>query len=187
MKKNFLYGLIVSVSMISICAYADPTEQAQDASNSALTTKGYVDEGLKYVYDVANGTSNGAVKTLQQTVGGLQETIGHEADPGNNVPASGLVGDVANLQGALSDGQGGLINVGTLKQTVDGLQTSTYSGGDGVTVTQGTNGAPGTIKLGLPANPGAGSYVYQVDSNGTGTWAPIEVEDSWNPGFLTNQ
>ena len=166
MKKSMVCGLMMSVSMFSIAAYADNDD-------NALTTKKYVNDGLTFVYGVANGTENGAVKTLQQVVGQV-------ADPEHSVEASGLAG-------ALSDGNGGWINVGTLKQTVDGLQTQTYNGGDGITVTQGTNGNPGTIKVGLPNNAQNGAkYVFQSDGNGGGTWTQMEVVNTWDSSFLTN-
>lgn len=102
MKRNFLCGLIASVSMISIGAYADPVP---DASSSALTTKGYVDDGLKYVYKVANGTLPGTVQNLQSIVGapasgndpatGLVGAIGTAGS--GNTPGTGLTGDVEAL------------------------------------------------------------------------------------------
>lgn len=114
MKRNFLCGLIASVSMISIGAYADPVP---DASSAALTTKGYVDDGLKYVYKVASGISDGAVKSLQNIVG-------NAADPANNVEATGLVKRVTDLE-----------------------NSNGYTAGTGIKVTPGTGDNPSTIGL----------------------------------------
>ncbi len=90
MKKSILYGLMTSLVVFSSAAYA--TEPVADDQTSALTTKGYVDAGLKYVYDVASGTSNGAVQNLQNAVG--TASVG-------NTPGTGLIGDVEELQEAV--------------------------------------------------------------------------------------
>ncbi len=153
MKRNFLCGLIASVSMISIGAYADPVP---DASSAALTTKGYVDDGLKYVYKVASGISDGAVKSLQNIVG-------NAADPANNVEATGLVKRVTDLE-----------------------KNNGYTAGTGVVVTPGENDDPSTIGIAVPSNATNGTkYVFQADGNGGGTWQAMEVESTWDPTFLT--
>lgn len=195
MKKKLLYSLIASMSMISIGAYAAPGD---DASTSALTTKGYVDAGLKYVYDVAEGTENGTVKTLKNTVGNA--ALGTSAQTvtgainelnttinGDGVNSDGLVGDVADLSGdvadlqdALGDGNGNLIDVSTLKETVDGL--SANSAIDGANTGVRISNKKIQLDVGNASNT---TYVYKTDSNGNGTWQAMEVEDSWNPGFLT--
>lgn len=195
MKKKLLYSLVVSMSMISIGAYAAPGD---DASTSALTTKRYVDAGLKYVYDVAEGTENGTVKTLKNTVGNA--VLGTSAQTvtgainelnttinGDGVNSDGLVGDVADLsddvadlQDALGDGNGNLIDVSTLKETVDGL--SANSAIDGANT--GVRISDKKIQLDV-GNASNTTYVYKTDSNGNGTWQAMEVEDSWNLGFLT--
>lgn len=205
MKKSFAYGLAMSVSALSIGAYAAPGD---DASSAALTTKGYVDTGLKYVYDSAKGD----ITNLQTTVGApangvnpatglvgdvadLQTTVGTPSDGIN--PGTGLVGeiaaltedvddladDVSDLQTAVGDANSGLI------KKVNDLESAsqTYNAGAGVAVTAGANaGDPATISLALPNNPTAGaSYVFKPNNNGGGTWETIEVEDTWDPGFLT--
>lgn len=189
MKKSFLYGLIASVSMVSFQAYADPVP---DATSSALTTKGYVDAGLKYVYDVAEGTENGTVKTLKNTIGNT--AMGTSANTvtgainelnttinGDGTTSDGLVGDVANLQEALDDGTGNLVDVGALKQTVDGLsQNSAIDGAN-----NGVRISNKKIQLDV-GNTGNTTYVYKTNELGTGgSWEALEVEDSWDPGFLT--
>ncbi len=193
MKKGVFYGLVASVSMFSLSAYAT------DASESALTTKGYVDAGLKHVYKVANGTSNGAVKNLQNAlsdgngglinVGDLQTAIGSESV--GQTPGSGLLGDVETLQDKIGNTamgtQAGTVTgaIKELKDAVDSVETNNYTDGTGIKITPGANGDPASIGLDI-SDPAAGSYTYQVDDQGNGTWAPIEVEDSWDPGFLTN-
>ena len=190
MKKSVLYSLIASISMVSAGAYADP-----DASNSALTTKGYVDTGLKYVYDVATGASNGTVKNLQNDVTNLQNAIG-TAGVGNT-PGTGLTGDVEALQDALDDGTGNLIDVSTLKDTVGDANgglvkrvneleaaSQEYIEGTGIDISQDAQGK-NVVSLDLGTTQNNTTYVFKTDTNGNGTWQAMEVEDSWNPGFLT--
>ena len=129
MKKSVLYSLIASLSMVSAGAYADPVA---DASSSALTTKGYVDAGLKYVYD-----------SIQGDVEALQETVG-TASVGNT-PGTGLTGRVESLEETVL--------------TLDNLGTDD-----------------------LEANK---KYVLQTNAQGEGSWSELEVEDTWDPTFLT--
>ncbi len=205
MNKKLMCGLVLSVSLFSISAYA------ADGDN-ALTTKKYVNDGLSFVYGVANGTENGAVKTLKQQVGdsttglikdvaGLQSAVGDGTTTGlikdvNDLKetvgdgTTGLSKDVADMQNALSNGEGGLVDVGALQQTVSSLQSNskTYSAGAGIKVTPGaTANDPSTIGIALPngATDGA-KYVFQSDGAGGGTWTQMEVADTWNPSFLTN-
>jgi len=179
MKKSFVYGLVMSVSIFAINAYADPVA---DASSAAVTTKGYVDAGLKYVYDVATGESAGAVKTLQQNVSDLSEKIGTKGTGG--AAGTGLAGDVQSLEKTIGDTNSGLV------KKVNDLAASSnvYTAGDGIKVTEGANeGDPATIGIALPNNAANGvQYVFQSDGNGGGSWVALEVENSWNPGFLTN-
>lgn len=198
MNKKLMCGLMMSVSLFSISAYAAD-------GDDALTTKKYVNDGLSFVYGVANGTENGAVKTLKQQVGdsttglikdvaGLQSAVGDGTTTGlikdvNDLKetvgddTTGLSKDVADVQGALSDGQGGLIDVGTLQETVSTLQSNskTYSAGAGIKVTPGaTENDPSTISVKLPDGAQNGeNYVFQADSNG-GTWTKMEVASEWS-------
>ncbi|MBO7509125.1 MAG: hypothetical protein J6T57_02530 [Alphaproteobacteria bacterium] len=183
MNKKILYGLVASLSMVSAGAYAT------DASENAVTTKGYVDAGLKYVYKVANGTENGAVKNINEAlsdgngglinVGDLKEKIGAKGT--GDAAGSGLAGDVQSLEKTIGDENSGLVKkVNTLAAS-----SKTYDAGDGIKVTAGANeGDPATIGLKLPDNPAAGTYVYQIDANGNGTWQALEVEDDWDEAFL---
>ncbi|MBQ6012277.1 MAG: hypothetical protein IJL23_04140 [Alphaproteobacteria bacterium] len=160
MKKSVLYSLIASISMVSAGAYADPVA---DASSSALTTKGYVDTGLKYVYDSIQSD----VGDIQVDVTNLQNTVGAPASGGN--AATGLVGDVEALQDAVGTaGQG--------EQPGTGLTGRVESLEDAVTTLDNL----GTDDL--QANK---KYILQTNSDGEGSWSELEVESSWNPGFLT--
>ena len=202
MNKKLMCGLMMSVSLFSISAYAAD-------GDDALTTKKYVNDGLSFVYKVANGTENGAVKNLQATVG-------------DNT--TGLIKDVADVQNALSDGNNGLINVGDLANAVgakgtggaagtglagevqslqntigdatNGLvkkvndleaSSNVYTAGTGVVVTTGENDDPTTIGIAVPSNAQNGAkYVFQSNGAGGGTWTQMEVADTWDPSFLTN-
>ncbi len=171
MKKSILYGLMTSLVVLSSAAYA--TEPEADDQTSALTTKGYVDAGLKYVYDVASGTSNGAVQNLQNAVG----TAGQDEQPGTGLTgrvesledtvgddSSGLVKDVDDVKDALSNGNGGYIDVSALKTTVDTLDSLSTDG--------------------LENNK---TYVLQTNGSGEGSWSEIEIESTWNANaFETN-
>ena len=184
MKRNFLCGLIASVSMISIGAYADPVP---DASSAALTTKGYVDDGLKYVYKVASGISDGAVKSLQNIVGapangdnpatGLVGKVGTAAE--GDKPGTGLIGDVEALQKTVGDATDGLV-----KRVTDLENSNGYTAGTGIKVTPGTGDNPSTIGLDVTTSANT-TYVFKTDANGGGTWSEMEVADTWDPTFLT--
>lgn len=230
MKKSVLYSLMASVSMFSIGAHAE------DASPSALTTKGYVDTGLKYVYDSIKGdvtNVQGDITNLQTAlsdgngglidVGDLKDSVG-TAGVGNT-PGTGLIGDVEALQDTVGDSNSGLVkdvadntsdisalettvgdNTGGLVKDVADLKTAVgdntaglvkrvndlesssivYTAGDGIKVTPGaTSSDPSTIELNINNAQNNTTYVYKTDNSGNGTWQAMEVEDSWNPEFLT--
>ncbi len=236
MKKRVLYSLLTSLAVFSTAAYAE------DAPTSALTTKGYVDSGLKYVYDsikdevtdvqgditnlqtalsdgngglidvsdlqdtigtATNGNTPGTgligdIEDLQDAVGtagngntpgtgltgdieALQDTIGTAGS--GNTPGTGLTGDIEALQDTIGDANGGLV------KRVNDLESSSnvYTAGDGIAVTAGANqGDPATISLDLGTTAANTTYVYKTDANGDGSWQALEVEDSWDHGFLTN-
>lgn len=213
MKKKLLYSLMASLSMISVGAYAEPVT---DDSTAALTTKGYVDAGLKYVYDSIQsdvGDIQGDITNLQNTVGapasggnaatglvgdvaGLQDAIG-TAGVGNT-PGTGLTGDVEALQDALDDGNGNLIDVSQLKDTVgddsSGLvkrvneleaASQEYIEGTGIDISQNAQGK-NVVSLDLGTTQNNTTYVFKTDANGNGTWQAMEVEDSWSPTAFEN-
>lgn len=169
MKSKFLCGLIMSVSMFSIGAYA-----ADDSG--ALTTKKYVNDGLEFVYKVASGASDGTVKTLQQQVGTATD---------GKTPGTGLIGTVETLQNTIGDENSGLI------QKVNSLTESskTYDADNGIKITPGTtDDDPSKIELALPADAADGTrYIYQSDGKGGGTWIRVDVADTWNASFLNEQ
>ena len=187
MKKSMLYTLIASMSMTAFAAHAE------DASTNALTSKGYVDDGLRYVYDVANGTKNGAVKDIQTAlsdgngglvdVGDLADTVDDNATAigaletavGDN--NGGLVKDVADLKTTVGNASSGLV------KRVNDLEQSSivYSAGDGIAVTPGaTSSDPSTIGLNISNVQNNTTYVYKTNGSGVGTWQAMEVETTWS-------
>lgn len=140
MKKIVFSGFMASVLMASSAAFAD--------DNTTLTTKNYVDSGLRAVYRVATGAENGAVKDLQTTVGAtgtggnastglvgdveaLQDAIGTAGTGGN--AGTGLTGDVEALQDTVGDSTGGLVkDVDDLQDDVTALQTTVGDASSGL-------------------------------------------------------
>ncbi len=240
MKKRVLYSLLTSLAVFSTAAYAE------DAPTSALTTKGYVDSGLKYVYDsikdevtdvqgditnlqTALSDGNGGlvdVSDLKDTIGtagvgntpgtgligdieDLQDAIGTAGN--GNTPGTGLTGDVEALQDTVGDSTGGLVKdvadlqdtigndamgttattvtgaIGELKGAIDGLEAASqeYIEGTGIDISQNAQGK-NVVSLDLGTTQNNTTYIFKTDANGVGTWQAMEVEDSWNPGFLTN-
>lgn len=186
MNKKLMCGLVLSVSLFSISAYAAD-------GDDALTTKKYVNDGLSFVYGVANGTENGAVKTLKQQVGDnttglIKDVAGLQSAVGDGT--TGLSKDVADLQETIGDGTttGLAKDVADLQETVSTLQSNskTYNAGAGIKVTPGAiENDPSTISVKLPDGAQNGeNYVFQADSNG-GTWTKMEVASEWNSSFLT--
>lgn len=173
-KRLVFSGTMASVLMYSCAAFA--TSQATD-----LTTRGYVDDGLSFVYQKAKaaddkigtkGDANTVASGLAGDVAALENAVGSPA-VGNNA-ATGLRGDIATLQ----------TNVGNLQTTVSGLQAAsqTYVDGAGITVTAGAEeGDPSSVGLDLPAGAVDGaSYVFQSDGDGGGSWIQLSVTDSWD-------
>lgn len=183
MKKSMMCGLMMSVSLFSISAYA------ADGDN-ALTTKKYVNDGLSFVYGVANGTENGAVKDIKAAlsdgnnglinVGNLANAVGAKGTGG--ATGTGLAGEVQSLQNTIGDATNGLV------KKVNDLEASSnvYTAGTGVVVTPGENDDPTTIGIAVPSNAQNGAkYVFQSNGAGGGTWTQMEVADTWSSDFLT--
>lgn len=90
------------MASMSIAAATTHAEAATD--RSALTTKGYVDDGLQYVYDAIKddvGTVQSSITTLQSGVNSLQSAVGTAGTQGT--PGTGLLGDVEALQSAIGE------------------------------------------------------------------------------------
>lgn len=199
-SKTILFGATLSV-LISSAAFA--------AGEADLTTRGYVDGGLSFVYQKAAAAdakaaaaqttateAQNAATAAQGDVDSLKTVVGAAAD-GQNA-ATGLVGKVAGLEtvvGATAN-DGLRATVGTLQNDVTDLKTNvstlqaaskTYTGGTGITVTAGQGNASSTINLDLPANPTAGAnYVFQPNGSGGGTWTALPaITGSWTADDAT--
>ena len=172
MKKMMVFGFMVLLLMGQVPAFAEEesTTTKTDAVLTALTTKDYVDKGLKYVYkNAANANYSDAVNYKAGTVGAEIKNIKNKA---NNPAAgaydnkdSGLTADT--IQGAIDE----------LAGEIDNLPAgTTYEGGVGIAVDNNNH----TVGLkGLTGATDNKTYVFK-----NGSWQELEVEDEWKPGFL---
>lgn len=96
MKKSVYTSLAVMMLAISAPAFAEETDHTK------LTTKNYVDQGLRAVYQVAKDAA---------------DKVGNAADGVN--PATGLMGAVATLQGKVNALETDAIYTGATGVTVD--------------------------------------------------------------------
>lgn len=194
-SKTILFGATLSV-LISSAAFAEDNA----TENAKLTTRGYVDGGLSFVYkhasdaqtaadaadakavaaqttataaDTKAATAQTAAEAAQGDVNSLKTVVGATENDGLRATVGTLQTNVGTLQS----------NVSTLRTDVNNLQAAskTYTGGTGITVTAGQGNNPSTINLNLPANSTAGAnYVFQSNGSGGGTWTALSVEDTWD-------
>lgn len=154
MKKSVLWTLMASISAVSVgAAYADDPVSQPDATAAALTTKGYVDAGLQYVYKSAKDDT----KAISDKVG--DTTMGTKAP---------------TITGAISE----------LNQAIKGIENAQeYTAGTGINVSE-TQDGKNVVGLDLGDTENNATYVFKTDANGVGSWQAVEVEDSWDSGFL---
>ena len=145
MKKVMLTGLMGT--MLAVPAFA--------ADTSTVTTKNYVDDGLRAVYKASKTYTDTALGTLPTDVANLKTTVngdGTAANPGlnkivngdgtnlglneivkgNGTTTTGLVGDIAALQQTVGDAT----TAGTLAYKVNQLESSStvYTAGNGINI-----------------------------------------------------
>ena len=178
MKKMLTSGLVLSMLIGVGTALADEPV-------TSLTTKNYVDTGLKAVYVVANradtiladSEGNGLVKDFDN----LQTTVGNSD--------RGLVKDVDDLQDVVGDAEGGLVKdvtelqsaVATIQGTAD--NDTTYTDGTGIVIDTADNNAISVAGLAATteeANQGK-KYLYQ-----NGQLTALDIENTWDPSVLNN-
>ena len=162
MKKIMFFGFIVSVLMGQSLVFAAPGEDPVDASATALTTKRYVDAGLKAVWNKAKAADVENANTATYD----SETEYDEGTVGAAIKS--IENDLGNAAGAVDE----------LEDRVDSLEAATtYESGVGITVDNEnrTVGLKGVTAQEL-ANK---TYVLK-----NGEWQELEVEDSWNPNIL---
>lgn len=169
MKKIIFSGFMGA--MLAVPAFA--------VDGTSLTTKNYVDDGLRAVYSasksytdsVITGTQenpglNPRVTQLETDVDTLADTIG-DSDMGTTAPT---------VTGAISE----------LKQQIESLDgitdtNTTYAAGDGITIS-GENNAVSITGLSGTTGANAGKmYIYQ---NGALTEMP--VASTWSTDGLPN-
>ena len=169
-SKILLFGVTMSVLA---------THAAFAAGEADLTTRGYVDGGLSFVYQKAADADNkaDAAQTAAEAADTKAEAVDDRVDALENVvganASAGLQGDVGTLK----------TDVNTLQNTVSQLQTAskTYTSGTGITVTAGQGNAPSTINLDLDNPTNGTSYVFQSNGNGGGTWTALPaITGSWS-------
>ncbi len=180
---------MASILVATGAAFAD--------DHTTLTTKNYVDSGLRAVYQKAQTAETkadnaaSAAATNADAITNIQTTLG-------DGETSGLIKDVNDLKAAdylTADdiaGKADQSDLDTLSETVAGhttaiselqtqvnaIDTSTYTGEKGVAVDNTTH----KVGLSVPAaaatdgNP----YVYK-----NGAWVPLDVEDTWDASILT--
>ena len=172
--------IVISGAMVSMLVCSHNAFAANEATD--LTTRSYVDDGLTFVYRKIKATdekvgTKGDGNTEQPSglagdVAALESAIGDSAV--GNTPATGLRGDVANLQ----------TDVSTLQSTVSGLQAAskTYVTSAGIAINPGEeDDDPSSIGLDLPENAVDGAaYVFQPDGNGGGSWVQLSVTNTWD-------
>lgn len=162
MKKIMLFGFVMSFLMGANFAFADPEQQnnKQDETLAALTTKGYVDAGLKEVWKRAKQADVGNANTATYN----SETNYTAGTVGAAIKA--IEGDLDNVAGAVDD----------LKDQVDSLTTGIeYESGVGITVDNDTH----TVGLDIEGNLENKTYVLK-----NGQWQELEVVKEWNSGIL---
>lgn len=130
------------------------------ADGSSLTTKNYVDDGLRAVYQASKGYTDTTVGTLPTRVGALETAVGNSS--------SGLVADVAALD-ELINGDGTTSNPG-LAADVSALDTQIN--GDGTTTNPGLAADVSSIETilngdGTTANPGLVATVAGLSAAST--------------------
>lgn len=168
MKKIAFFGFMASILTASGAAFAD------DAS---LTTKGYVDRGLRVVYQTMDAAKadKTTVDTLSGTVNTLSDVITDETSGLESKASQASLDTLTQTVNGKADSATVTAlqqQVNTLSGAVDGIE---YTGQNGVTVTENDE-----IELAIPGDATSGSkYVYTV---GTG-WSPLSVEDTFPEEF----
>jgi len=171
MNKHVYSGLALLMLMMVSPAFATETE------HTTLTTKNYVDQGLRAVYQPAKYAYDKVGQEATQTtpatgligrVDALEDTVGDATD--------GLVKDVNDLKDTVGDATEGLV------KKVNDLEINagkTYGAGDGVSVTVDPNNSNNNL-INIDAPSDGNKYVFK-----DGQWVPLPTVDTWDPGILT--
>jgi len=178
MNKIMFSGFMASIVAASSTAMADGVA-------SSLTTKNYVDSGLRAVYSTASSASTKAdnalsqLETISGTLGGtdsglVSDVVDLQATVGN--ASSGLVRDVDALESAVGDNTRGLVyRVNMLEAT-----SHEYTAGNGVTIN--SNDGVNTVGIkGMTAATETDGKMYVFKN---GSLSEMPVEDTWDDSIL---
>lgn len=171
MKKIIFSGFMGA--MLAVPAFA--------ADGTSLTTKNYVDDGLRAVYSASKSYTDSVITGTQE-------------NPGLNPRVTQLETDVDTLADTIGDSDMGTTAdtvtgaISELKQQIESLDgitdtDTTYAAGDGITIDTNNNN---TISVdGLATTKASGNttkmYIYQ---NGALTEMP--VASTWSTDGLPN-
>ena len=153
MKKLMLTGFMGV--MLAVPAFA--TEP--DPNAGSLTTKGYVDDGLRAVYGASKGYTDTIIGNLPTDVANLKTTVNcdgtnlglNEIVKGNGTTTTGLVGDIATLDNQINGN--GTTTFG-LAGDVDALDKQINGDGTNMGLDEQINGN-GTTTTGLAGDVAA--------------------------------
>lgn len=173
--KKVMFSGVMALLVGTSAAVAD--------DSTTLTTKNYVDSGLRAVYNIAKPAADAignASSGLIKDVNDLKDAVGDSTD--------GLVKDVADLQDTIGDSTDGLVkDVADLQDTVGNTALTTTAD----TVTGAINELKTTIdtldNLGTENLDGNKKYILTTDANGEGSWSELEIENTWSDSVLTQQ
>ena len=170
------------------------------ADGSSVTTKNYVDDGLRAVYSASKGYTDtavagvaGSVSTLNTQINGANGLA--EQINGNGLTTFGLAGDVATLQQTIGDTS----TPDTLAFKVNQLESSStgYTPGDGIAIDTTNNNNTISVDAGAGVTFDAnnkltidGLATTQASGNTTtmyvyknGALVPMDVETTWDKNF----
>lgn len=171
MKKILTSLIALTICVGTGAAFAEGEEpavnpSAPSAQATPLTTKTYVDDGLKYVYRVASDAATAAGNAATAATNAAAAAAAAQDD------VDDLAETVAGHTGQISDLQDQIDNLN--------LEGTTYAAGTGITIDANDNNKVSVKGLAATASDGK-RYVYQ-----NGELTELEVAHNWNPSVLTS-
>ena len=167
MKNVTITGIMVSMLMTTGVAFA------AGEADAFLTTKNYVDAGLRAVYRTASDAASSAA-TNAGNITSLQTSVSSNADNISSLQTavSSNADNIEALQTAVSSNAS---DIEALQSAVSSLDSTAYSGVNGVTISDHN------VSLNVDATEG-NMYVYT--SSG---WSELDVVDTWNSSVLAGE
>ena len=167
MKNVTITGIMASMLMTTGVAFA------AGEADAFLTTKNYVDAGLRAVYQTASdaasdastnasniATNSAAIASNASSITTLQGTVGEHT--------TSIATNAENIAANAS-------SITALQAAISGLDGAAYSGVNGVTISDHN------VSLNVNATEG-NMYVYT--SSG---WSELDVVDTWNSSVLADE